>query len=58
MTYRAKTQDSGSPQLGLHIKPGLDLQLERNYMFYVFLMVLIEGSVNFRPALKYVIVGY
>ena len=37
MTYRAETWDSGSPQLGLHIMSELDLQLERNYVFYVLL---------------------
>ena len=58
MTYRAETWDSGSTQLDLHMTSELDPQLERNYVFYGFFMVLTEGVVNFGPALKYVIVGY
>jgi hypothetical protein len=39
MTSRAETWDSGLPHIGLHIMSELDAQLERNYVFYVFIMV-------------------
>ena len=58
MTYRVETRDSGSPHIGLHIMSEQDPQLERNYVFYLFIMFSTEGAVNYGPALTYVIVGY
>ena len=36
----------------------LDPQLERNYVFYLFIMFSTEDAVIYGPALKYVIVGF
>ena len=44
--------------MGLHIMAELDPQLERNYVFYLFIMFSTEGAVNYGPALTYVIVGF
>jgi hypothetical protein len=58
MTYQAGTRDFGSSQLDLHKMSELDPQLECNYVFEGFVMVLTEGAMNRGPALKSVTVGF